>query len=459
MKRDGPIPLWTDDADLAVEASHLASVLGMRLSPQIDPRPLERAARSSGTTVVALSEAPPATAMIEAVLAAQDAGGAEPVKLVLGLSCAPTPARDHAIAVATELGVPAVTDLRPLLTAALLTDARATKPSVRSLPPADRRRIDAPGGTERAHGRLVRLDTLHLGWLGGWLGGNEEREPDASDAVVLGEARDVGEALAALRAAQEGAPRSRAVIDGVDHAAVDEVLFGPPRALSDPASKAVLERYGLPMPVEELCSSPSRAAAEAARIGFPVRVSLASPDLRLWDHPDLAIDGVASAAGVRDAFRQITALATERRGEARLLGVHVTAATVADALLSLRAVPGASGLSIGQLGFADAHGMAAGDETPILLPTTPERLERAVGRLRGKELLLGGGPARRRTTLESLADLLVRVAAFLDRSPAVTQVELRPVAILPTGRCEVREACVTVGDTYQRRLDEGARSA
>lgn|GEM_PF-899839 len=451
MRRDGPIPLWTDDADLAVEASHVASLLGMRLSPQIDPHPLARAAKGRGVVAVALSEAPATGAMIEAVLGPQEP--AEGVRIVLGLAGTAGPARDHALALATELGVPALTDLRPLLAAVLLAELGALKPSVRSLPPADRRRIDAPGGAERAHGRLVRLDTLHLGWLGG-----EERTPDAASAVVLGEARDVGEALAALRAAQEGAPRSRAVIDGVDHAAVDEVLFGPPRALSDPASKAVLERYGLPMPTEELCSSPSRAAAEAARIGFPVRVSLASPDLRLWDHPDLAIDGVDSAAGVRDAFRQITALATERSSEARLLGVHVTAASAADALVQLHAAPGAGGLAVGRLGFADAHGMAAGDETHILLPTTPERLERALGRLRGRELLLGGGPARRRGTLEALADLLVRVAAFLDRSPAVTRLELRPIAVLPTGRCEVREACVTVGDAYQRRLDEGARN-
>ena len=84
-----------------------------------------------------------------------------------------------------------------------------------------------------------------------------------------------------------------------------DVLFGPRRALSDPASKAALEPYDVPMPIEELCASASRAAAEANRIGFPVRISLASPDLRVWDHPDLRVDMVDNAARVRDTFRQL----------------------------------------------------------------------------------------------------------------------------------------------------------
>lgn len=432
------IPIWTDDADLAVEVSHVASLLGLAVAPQIDAQPLLRAARQKLVGVV-LAEPPEAQALIDLVLSLGD-----DAVVVLAMTGAPdAPARTKALTIAGELGIPAVSDVRPLLATLRLLRHQALKPAVRALPPADRRRLDAPGA-DRAHGRLVRLDTLHIGLL----------DADDRELGILGEARDVGEALAAIRAAQGGVPRTRAVIDGVDQAAVDDVLFGPPRALSDPASKAVLERYGLPMPVEELCSSPSRAAAEAARIGFPVRVSLASPDLRLWDHPDLAMDGVSSAAGVRDAFRQITSLATERSQDARLLGVHVTAGTAADALVFVRAWPATNGLAVAELGFADAHGLAASDATPLILPTTPERLERSLARLRGSELLLGGGVARRKACVESLTDLLVRVAAFLDRSArSVIQLELRPVAMLPTGRCEVREACVTVGDAYQRQLD------
>jgi hypothetical protein len=155
---------------------------------------------------------------------------------------------------------------------------------------------------------------------------------------------------------------------------VTAVLFGPPRALSDPATKAALAPYGLPLPLEELCASPSRAAAEAARIGFPVRIALASPDLRVWDHPDLAVDGIDNSARVRDVFRQIMAMASERRPEARLLGVTVTATTTATALLGIRASPLDAGWVLLDLGFSDAHGLAAAGPLAPGLPFATEPL-------------------------------------------------------------------------------------
>ena len=109
--------------------------------------------------------------------------------------------------------------------------------------------------------------------------------PDEPGRVV-GRARDLAPALAALRDLDRETPLFESSVDDVDTRAVLDVLFGPKRALSDPASKAALLPYGIPIPTEELCSSASRAAAEATRIGFPVRISLASPQ-RLMGEPSM----------------------------------------------------------------------------------------------------------------------------------------------------------------------------
>ena len=239
----------------------------------------------------------------------------------------------------------------------------------------------------------------------------------------------------------------------MDATRVTEVLFGPPRALSDPASKAALAPFGLPLPLEELCSSPSRAAAEAARIGFPVKISLASPDLRSWDHPDLSVDGIDSAARVRDVFRQIMAVATERRPDARLLGVHVTATTQAIALLGVVAEPLGEGAARAQISFADPHGIAAGDATATVLPVPPERLEQVIGRLAGSSLVLGVPAAQRKAALDAIADVLLRLTALLDtHREEIASAELRPLALLLGGSVEVREACITVADVFVRRM-------
>ncbi len=280
---------------------------------------------------------------------------------------------------------------------------------------------------------------------------------DGDRVVRIGEPRDANEALTALRAAEGPVAKAGSILEGVDTRAALDVIFGPPRSLSDPASKAALAPYGVPLPIEELCTSPSRAAAEASRIGFPVRIALASPDLRVWDHPDLAADGVDSAARARDVFRQMMTLASQRAPGARLLGVTVTATAAARALLRFRATPTVEGLVLAEIGFADPHGVASGDSTRTVLPAPIARVERVLARLAGSELVLAGAAQDRRATVEAVADVMLRVAAFVDdRRREVERVEIDPLAVLIGGGAEVREACVTVGDAFLRSLEAEA---
>ena len=193
-------------------------------------------------------------------------------------------------------------------------------------------------------------------------------------------------------------------------------------------------------------------------MGFPVRISLASPDLRIWDHPELAVDMVTTAAAVRDTFRQLMSAAQAQRQEGqttapRLLGVMVTATSEPTALLGVR-VQALTGKRVAlELGFSDPHGAAAGDRTQAVLPAPQAAIERIVCRLRGHALLLDGPPSLRARRLETLTDVLLRLSAFVvDREAEVESVELRPIAVLADGSTEIREACVRVSDAFERTL-------
>lgn len=194
-------------------------------------------------------------------------------------------------------------------------------------------------------------------------------------------------------------------------------------------------------------------------MGFPVRIALASPDLRAWNHPDLVVDAVDNASRARQVFQHITELAKERAPDARLLGVTVSTTRIERALLRVRFTPLAEDLVLLQIGFADAHGMAAEDLTMSYLPSSPVRFERMLKRLAGHGLLLGAaGPIR--PGFDALLNVLQRLAAFTnDRRREVESVELNPLAILLDGSLEAREACVTVTDAYSRLLNPAAASA
>lgn len=460
-----PARILCASAELAVEALRAAELIGWKVETEIVSDPIRAAlsvapaSEGSSTLGIALIAAPTLEQLVEL-------GHRRLPRLALA-----TLERTHPAArlrdVALDLGITTVTDVGPLLAALRLLDAGAEHPWAASL-----RTLAEP---DRARMRIAQTQGSRSG--ASFVAADAERcvayAASATAApIALGGANDTAAAVAALRDTDRTALRIEASVDGVDSQAVLDVLFGPRRALSDPASKLALTPYGIPLPTEELCGSASRAAVEAGRMGFPVRISLASPDLRVWDHADLSVDMVDNAARVRDTFRQLMGLAKARLVAApsalapastrstgaddvidRVLGVMVTATAESRALLGARAWPLPEGRVAMEIAFADAHGAAADDRTLLVMPATTEQIERALERLAGHTLILGNVRSERRAHLESIADVLHRLCAFVhDRRREVTSVELRPLALLLDGTIEAREACVTVSDAFERML-------
>lgn len=423
--------------ELAVDVARDAERIGLSVAPEVRERPWDGA-------VEALRDGGPAALVVEDPLAADIA-----VELSEAMRAA-----ERRIPVAVigpqplgllhDLGLPAVHETGPLVAVAALLELDTARPwaaTTKELPPVDRVRL-GESVSHRSDGRFVRIDD-----------GLIAHEGDGLTSKPIGAPRDVAAAVRALRASQDPSRPRVPVVQGVEADAVLEVILGPKRALSDPASKAAIGPYDVPLPIEELCATPSRAASEAARIGFPVRVGLASPDLRLWDHPDLTAE-VYSAGQARDAFRQIMAVAKSRSADARLLGVTVSASTMARTLLHVRMEPLAAGPILAEIGFADPHGRASADTTQTVLPATAKALERVLLRLRGSSLLLQGTTPERTQAVSAIGDVLMRLAAFVHQwRKEIEAVEVNPLAILVGGELEVREACVTVGDAFSRSLN------
>ncbi|MEO0324518.1 MAG: acetate--CoA ligase family protein [Myxococcota bacterium] len=443
-----PWTVLSDDAALAVEIARAASVLGI----PVDPRPTAdlpgaflRARRAPTPVALALVASPSDRSLVDLASRPDARAPADlpPLLLVAG--------QRAPVDLARELGFPVVREVGPLLALLALGPATLAEEEpwtlpLRALTSADRKRLEGLGGP--AGDQPTRIEAGDAGLL---------RRLGSNAPEVLGTAQDVAAALRALRD-RERTPRPALPRgEGADREPARELIYGPRRALSDPSSKAALAGYDVPLPAEELCASASRAAVEAARLGFPVRVALASPALRGWDHPELVQPGVESAARVRDVFRQLHALAAARAPDAPLLGVTVSADAQARALLRVDARL-VGGVVLADLAFADPHGRTAGDRARLVLPTSPGSFERALRQqLRGAALLLDGQAAVRRGIVRALGDALLRLAAFLaDYPDEVEGVTVDPLAVLVGGGVELREVCVRVSDAFERAL-AGAR--
>ena len=440
-----------DAAELAIECGLVLARLGADAETRVELDPLSAArARDWGSARVAfVVQTPPSPEALVELSAAWPADTPPPLLAI----CSPEQRAIAARDLATDLGIASVTEVSALGSMLSLIEGQPVEPWVAS---------------------TRTLDSLMRARLGNCFTMGERGAPAIESAGsgllshrageslrIIGTPRDVREAVESLKAAALPARETMPTVQGVDIAEVLDAIFGPSRELSDPASKRALSHYDIPLPVEDLCTSPSRASAEAARIGFPVRVSLASPDLRVWDHPDLISDGITNGAGVRDVFRQLMAMARDRAPDSRLLGVTVSATEAVHALLGMRLSPLPHGHVLVEIGFADPHGQASEDRTFTLLPANEDHLERALSRLRGVSLILQGRARERRQTLETLADVLLRLGAFVhDCRDYVNAVTVNPLALLVGGDVEIREMSVEVGDAFSRGLEapDGALS-
>ncbi len=424
--------IFSDSADLIVECAQWAERHHLPVETELLPDPF-RACMGHDGPAAWLTKA----AVRGEELAALGRCGHRRALLLLG------DAPSHLL-LASDLCLLASQTIGGLLAALSVSEVSSPwNASVQSLPSSEQSRFVRAGLARGPRGApRLRIDEegiLHL--------------EDGSSRYPLGPPSDAIDGLLALRAAAHGAVPQMPTVAGLDRQRVLDVILGPPRALSDPASKSALAVYDVPLPEEVLCASASRAATEATRIGYPVRIALASPELRHRDHPDLVAHRVESASRARDVFRSLTTLAKSRASGARILGVMVSNVVEARTRLWLRCTSLAQGICEVHIGFADPHGRAAEDVTSFALPCRYEELEQRLSRLRGHTLLLGTHQTERRRRVEVLADVLLRVAAFVDDwRGEVDEVRIDELAVLVSDGCEIREACVVVGDAFHRSL-------
>ena len=214
------------------------------------------------------------------------------------------------------------------------------------------------------------------------------------------------------------------------------------RTLSEHASKRLLAGYGVPVARESLADSPQAAAAAARELGFPVVLKLCGELIAHKTERSLVRLGLADAAAVESAARELLSLRRPEDGETSLLVAEqvrghreLIAGLVRDPQLGPCVMLGLGGIlaeAVGDVVFASAPLSRA--EARAL----PERLtaEHLLGPFRGE-------PAVDREALATILEGLARLA--LER-PDVASVDLNPL-IVRRGEPVAVDALVVLGET------------
>lgn len=208
--------------------------------------------------------------------------------------------------------------------------------------------------------------------------------------------------------------------------------------VSESASKALLQLYGIPVPAGGLATSVDDAVKLATAVGYPVVLKIEADDI----HHKTEVGGVALRVTSDDHLRSEYAALLERVAahvpQAQVRGVRVE--RMASGLLEL-IVGGRNDAVFGPVVVAGLGGVLAEalqDVSNRLAPVDAADAEAMLRELRGATLL-GSFRGRPAVDVAAAADVIARVSQLLVELPEVLELDLNPVLVSAAG-----DGCVAV---------------
>jgi len=202
----------------------------------------------------------------------------------------------------------------------------------------------------------------------------------------------------------------------------------------DPVDAArALAAYGLPTPQLELARAPDEAALAAARLGFPVALKIASPDLPHKSDVGGVLLDLRDEAAVAAGFNALVERVRSARPQAQVQGAHVQRLAPPGQDVIIGAVQDAQFGPLVMFGSGGVEAEARRDVAFALAPLTRAEAEAmleatwAGRRLRG---FRGQPPADRAAAL----DALLRLAQLAADCPQLAEIEINPLRVLAQGQ-------------------------
>lgn len=214
---------------------------------------------------------------------------------------------------------------------------------------------------------------------------------------------------------------------------IDSALAEGRVTLGDAEAREIAQACGLATPPAELAATAEEAVEIASRLGYPVVLKIASPDiLHKTDVGGVRV-GIEDAAGVRDAFDLITYRAQRYLPEARLWGCQVQkmAAPGLEVLIGMNRDPQFGPLVT--FGLGGIYVETLRDVSFRIAPFGRREAQEMLGEIRARALLDGvrGRPPADR---EALVDSLLRVGQLVVDFPQITELDINPFLVYERGQ-------------------------
>jgi acetyltransferase len=203
------------------------------------------------------------------------------------------------------------------------------------------------------------------------------------------------------------------------------------RRMSEAASKAVLERIGVPVTRDLLVQNADDA--KLVRLRVPLAIKISSPDIAHKTDIGALRLNVKGRAELRTAIREVLAAAHAHAPEAVIEGVIVSEMVTGGVELLVGAVNDAVFGPVVVVGAGGIHAEVLGDRTCRIAPFGQEVAMDMLGELRCSPILRGarGSPS---VDVQAVAGVLVRLSRYVwENRDAVAEIDINPLIATPQG--------------------------
>ncbi len=196
--------------------------------------------------------------------------------------------------------------------------------------------------------------------------------------------------------------------------------------LTEIEAKQVFREIGINVVETKLATSQKQAAEISAGIGFPVVLKIASPDITHKSDAGGVKTGLKNKAEVTKAYREITTAARKKYPKAKIDGVAVESQARPGTELIVGMFKDAQFGPVVMFGLGGIFVEVLKDVSFRIIPIEHRDAAEMIKEIKGYPLLKGyrgQEPAH----LPSLEKILLKVSAFVEKTPEIKEIDLNPV--------------------------------
>ncbi len=218
--------------------------------------------------------------------------------------------------------------------------------------------------------------------------------------------------------------------------------------LTEVESKQVVEQAGISVVKARLAASAAEAAVVAKETGFPVVLKVASPDIIHKSDIGGVRVGLANATQVRQAYREIMAAVKEKEPRARVHGVSVQAMARPGVEVIIGMTKDAQFGPVLMFGLGGILVEILKDVSFRIVPLEKKDAREMVRDIKGFPVLEGyrGQPP---SDVAALENMIMKVSAFVEKTPQIKELDLNPVFAYSKGAVAVDARVVLEPDAIK----------